>query len=845
MLLLLLLTLFGTLTTCIDVKITPPDGSYIAFPPNTSVSHLPIEITINLNHDEICKDLNASSTHTLNMFANGDETLIHRQPTLSLPLNLCHKPETVTFTLQNVFYGTQNLILDITTTNGNTIAWTGYAWYSVVPHSLRETVYLPSGHGVVQGAVEPEEHQPMAQLEESAQAEASAQVKESAKLQVVIVGTDSLDGQKSIWMEQILHLQHHIHFTFICYVCSEQTNGESGGGSGFVSQLQQLKHDVSVIMFPGFDIDRALGLHAKFPHNVLSLLPLKDNGTGGDGGNRYSTGEKQFLDAYYQMFVKPLESKDILVFANSQSANDLFLAKAAQLANVAVVLDLPNLKPNARLNLNLIDAIVSPSSFAKHHLIKHSPWLIGVGAEENITQNQKIVVIPPGIDLGLFGPPPQSSMPLDSTAVYRIGFIARLAPEKSPGLFLRTVAVLEKYIQKNKLNIVLEYIVVGNGVLMESMKIISARLHVPWHKFNFTGWLSKSELSATLKSLHVVINPSLRESETFCIANIEALASGVPIVSLGSSGVGEYLNAKTNGTIGFVVGHDVPRNEWCYSMAMLTMELLQKKQDTKDMQKNSREMVVQRFSSETMVASYNLLYHRLSNAWPRRQGQTSIAVEKVMMEMAKSEVNKLSFDIKTAERHLQEVVHTGAVDDPYANLIRSSVLGITRFPIIAHLPNCTWHSLTITVRELSMFKILNESSWWGEFGRCPSVLEASERYARGRRGGGGGGAAGAGGGSEGGGRPGEHALRIDRIKKMKHVDNVIIGVSRNWRTAQNIDGNEEGVTILDGNHRSISIVERELLNAKESNGEGITLLLGLSEEFQTRKLWKGSFFCNR
>ena len=88
-------------------------------------------------------------------------------------------------------------------------------------------------------------------------------------------------------------------------------------------------------------------------------------------------------------------------------------------------------------------------------------------------------------------------------------------------------------------------------------------------------------------------------------------------------------------------------------------------------------------------------------------------------------------------------------------------------------------------------------------------------------------------------------MRIDRIKKMKHVDNVIIGVSRNWRTAQNIDGTEEGVTILDGNHRSISIVERELLNAKESNGEGITLLLGLSEEFQTRKLWKGSFFCNR
>jgi len=39
-----------------------------------------------------------------------------------------------------------------------------------------------------------------------------------------------------------------------------------------------------------------------------------------------------------------------------------------------------------------------------------------------------------------------------------------------------------------------------------------------------------------------VVNPSLRAwSETFCIANIEVMASGVPLVTFGVGGVGDYV----------------------------------------------------------------------------------------------------------------------------------------------------------------------------------------------------------------------------------------------------------------------------------------------------------------
>ena len=45
-------------------------------------------------------------------------------------------------------------------------------------------------------------------------------------------------------------------------------------------------------------------------------------------------------------------------------------------------------------------------------------------------------------------------------------------------------------------------------------------------------------------SFDVVVQPALRAwSETFCIANLEAMASARPIVSFGVGGVGEYFVA--------------------------------------------------------------------------------------------------------------------------------------------------------------------------------------------------------------------------------------------------------------------------------------------------------------
>ena len=50
------------------------------------------------------------------------------------------------------------------------------------------------------------------------------------------------------------------------------------------------------------------------------------------------------------------------------------------------------------------------------------------------------------------------------------------------------------------------------------------------------------ELSEYMGSIDILINPSNSPQETFCMVNIEAMALGIPVVSFGMYGQGEYFS---------------------------------------------------------------------------------------------------------------------------------------------------------------------------------------------------------------------------------------------------------------------------------------------------------------
>ena len=760
------------------------------------------------------------------MFANGG----HNQPTLVLPVNmLCDVRNDVVFTLKNLQFGTHSLFMHLVSGSDHDqkkIEWSGMVYYEVVPHLLSEAIYNPLQQQSSTVALlpflppsSPRRHSPY---------------QSKTKLQIVVVGTSTMDGQKIIWLEQMARLDAKIDFTFICYVCASHDQGD------FLKELKKL--NVTVVLYPGFDIGRSLGLSENFPHNVLRLLHGSERNKERNSGLREENEEKQkFVDDFHSMFVSPLIGKDLLVFANSQSVNDLFLQEAALIANVATVVDLPNLNPTK--GLVLIDAVVSPSSYAMNHP-KNSALINN--------DNVRSVVIQPGVDVDLFQvarlwddkmQQQQQQQILQKKKKkkkyhFRVGFIGRLAPEKSIGLFLRAARILELHLVKvmkelskikttkmTKTKIVVEFVVVGDGPQKEAMKIISQRLGLE-SRVVYIGWLNHFAMSSILQSLDVVINPSLRESETFCIANIEAMASSVVVVTLGARGVGEYLNKGTNGTLGLIVRNDAPKEEWAKELAMLSATVLLDNALQNYIGMEARKVVVKSFSAEKMAQRYLSLYETVviaSRVWKQwKQRSIPSTLERAVFEMSRSEVNKLSFDVKEAESAMKEIVNTGDLFDSFANLMRGSVLGITRFPIIAHLPIASWYKMNVTIKELQTFHLLNESSWWSAYGKCPTVKSASAKYLKHLE----------------AGNLDEHTIRLTSIQR-RHgramaaaKERVVVGVATSWRGALD---EREGVTLLDGNHRSILFSFSMLENST------VTLILGLSSKF--RREWKGNFYC--
>lgn len=101
-------------------------------------------------------------------------------------------------------------------------------------------------------------------------------------------------------------------------------------------------------------------------------------------------------------------------------------------------------------------------------------------------------IISPSVDLELFKPLISDNREhLGGSAVIRIGFFARLATEKNPGLFLLAAQILlEQYP-------FCRFVVIGDGELRASLEELAGRLKIS-RATQFMGMLSGTELIQTL-----------------------------------------------------------------------------------------------------------------------------------------------------------------------------------------------------------------------------------------------------------------------------------------------------------------------------------------------------------
>jgi len=162
--------------------------------------------------------------------------------------------------------------------------------------------------------------------------------------------------------------------------------------------------------------------------------------------------------------------------------------------------------------------------------------------------HREIHVVPNGIDLEIFETLPRDEVRqrLHIKAEEKlIIFVGRLRPEKGLNYLLNAMEIIKQKEHSAKL------ILVGGGPEESHLELLAEKLELN-DCVKFVGQIPNERVSEYMAASDIFILPSL--SEGFPVVILEAMASGLPIVTTRVTGLPEIVN---NGENGFLVE---PRN---------------------------------------------------------------------------------------------------------------------------------------------------------------------------------------------------------------------------------------------------------------------------------------------
>nr|KAJ8610851.1 hypothetical protein CTAYLR_006474 [Chrysophaeum taylorii] len=360
-------------------------------------------------------------------------------------------------------------------------------------------------------------------------------------MHVVLVGSLSLGGQAMLALEQARRLPGlRLSDGRPAFRLTYATSAPEGRPEPLRARLEAL--GVPVVRYA-----------ARIPYELACDL---DGAPADNIGKRLATYASRdalppALEAVVGKLLDIFMTADVVSFTNHETytSADALIVECARLARVPHVLNEPanlwwgDLPTGTRKGGNgtLLAGLILPSEFAAQF------W-----ARRGVTV--PLFVINPGVDVRRDDQviaPRRRSRAFDNAmgTVVRVAFVGRLAPQKSPGLFVRAAASITALYSRHaprKTSPRVRFVVIGDGPLRAAMEELARMLGLSVGSsddadIEFLGWLPPEDVREAIRNYtDIVVHTNVLE-ETFCMCNIEAMAEDRYVISFGVGGVSEYL----------------------------------------------------------------------------------------------------------------------------------------------------------------------------------------------------------------------------------------------------------------------------------------------------------------
>jgi colanic acid/amylovoran biosynthesis glycosyltransferase len=133
----------------------------------------------------------------------------------------------------------------------------------------------------------------------------------------------------------------------------------------------------------------------------------------------------------------------------------------------------------------------------------------------------------------------------DAGEPVRMVSIARLVEKKGIEHALRALASVRTATP-------IEYTIIGDGTLRPALERLAGEVRASV-SVRFAGWLQQDEVAETLRGAHLLMAPSVTaadgDQEGTPVAILEALASGLPVISTWHSGIPELVEDGVSGRL--------------------------------------------------------------------------------------------------------------------------------------------------------------------------------------------------------------------------------------------------------------------------------------------------------